>query len=177
MLIFFKMRSKRILRHLIFWLLFFSVSLFNELYFSSSFRQHPDWVIFYKSVLSQLLVYSIKIAVVYYSIFHIIPRWSTHQSNMAATHFHAPGRSSLKYLLEFTFIILAGAFFIRLMVQNVIWVYVFPGEERTMTFTSLLARYVYSLFDLIPITLVAVAIKLWQLRISALKQETILVKE
>ena len=174
---FFPMQSKRILRHLVFWLLFFCVSLFNELYFSSSFSQHPDWVSFFQGVLSQLLIYSIKIVVVYYSIYSIIPRWSAHQSNTASAPFRAPGRSSLKYLLEFIFVILIGAFCIRLMVQNVIWVYIFPGEERTITFTNLLARYLYSLFDLIPITLVAVAIKLVQLRISALKHETILVQE
>ena len=174
---FFPMHSKRILRHLIFWVLFFCVSLFNELYFSSSFSQHPDWAIFYKSVLSQMLVYSIKMVVVYYSIYNIIPRWSAHQSNSAAAPFHAPTRSSFNYLLEFIFVILAGAFCIRLMVQNVVWVYIFPGEERTMTFTNLFARYLYSLFDLIPITLAAVAIKLVQLRISALKHETILVQE
>lgn len=174
---FFPMQSKRSLRHLIFWLLFFCVSLFNELYFSSSFSQHPDWVSFYKALLSQLLVYSIKIVVVYYSIYNIIPRWSVHQSNIAAAPFHAPGRSSINYLLEFIFVILIGAFCIRLMVQNVTWVYIFPGEERILTFTNLLARYFYSLFDLIPITLVAVAIKLVQLRISTLKNETILVRE
>src|SRR5688572_5638964 len=115
---FFQMHSKRIIRHFIFWLLFFCVSLFNELYFSSSFTQHPDWVIFYKSVLSQLLVYSIKIVVVYYSIYNIIPRWSAHQSNIAAPSaapFNAPRRTSLKYLLEFIFVILVGAFCIRLM--------------------------------------------------------------
>jgi LytS/YehU family sensor histidine kinase len=72
---------------------------------------------------------------------------------------------------------LAGAFCIRLIVQGIIWVYIFPGEERILTWTSLLGRYLYSLFDLIPITLVAVAIKLVQLRIAALKQETILVQE
>jgi len=171
------MQTKRILRHLLFWTLFFCTSLFNELYFSSSFSQHPDWVSFFKSVLAQVLMYSIKTLVVYYSIYSILPRWSNHQSTIATSPFRTPVRSSSKYLLEFIFVILSGAFLIRLIVQYVIWIYIFPGEERILTFNSLLGRYLYSLFDLIPITLVAVAIKLVQLRISALKHETVLVRE
>jgi two-component system LytT family sensor kinase len=171
------MQSKRILRHFLFWALFFCTSLFNELYFSSSWSLHPDWDSFLKGVLSQVLIFSIKVAVVYYSIYNLIPRWSANQTTIATRPFQPPGRSSLKYLLEFIFILLAGAFCIRLIVQGVVWVYIFPGDERNLTFTSLLGRYLYSLFDLIPITLVAVAIKLVQLRVAALKQETILVQE
>ncbi len=171
------MQSKRILRHIIFWTLFFCTSLFNELYFSSSWSQHPDLDSFLKGVLSQVLIFSIKAMVVYYSIYTIIPRWSSHQSTLDTTSFRATGRTSFRYLVEFILVLLAGAFCIRLMVQCVIWEYIFPGEERVLTWTSLLGRYLYSLFDLIPITLVAVAIKLVQLRISALKQETILVHE
>jgi LytS/YehU family sensor histidine kinase len=74
-------------------------------------------------------------------------------------------------------VLLVGAFFIRLLVQNVVWVYIFSGEVRNLTFANILARYLYSLFDLIPITLVAVAIKLVQLRVRALKQEAVLVSE
>lgn len=171
------MQSKRSFRHLIFWAFFFFTSVFNELYFSNSFSQHPNWDSFFNSILSQSLLYAIKAMVVYYSIYSIIPRWSAHQSTITAISIQTPERSSLKYLLEFIFILLAGAFLMRLMVQYVIWIYVFPGEERILTFASLLGRYMYSLFDLIPITLVAVSVKLVQLRISALKQETILVHE
>ena len=174
---FFEMQSKRILRHLIFWALFFCTSLFNELYFSTSFSSHPDWDIFLKTVFAQLIVYTIKAAAVYYSIYSIIPRWSVHQTTIATSTFTAPGKSSIKYLLEFILVLLVGAFCIRLVVQNIVWVYIFAGEVRNLTFTSLLARFMYSLFDLIPITLVAVAIKLVQLRVRALKQEAVLVSE
>lgn len=127
--------------------------------------------------MSQTLLYCIKALVVYYSIYSIIPRWSEHQSNMTSKPLQVTERSSLRYLMEFIFVLLAGAFLMRLMVQYVIWLYVFPGEERILTFASLLGRYLYSLFDLIPVTLVAVSVKLVQLRINALKQETILVQE
>lgn len=171
------MQSKRILRHLLFWALFFCTSLFNELYFSSSWSQHPDMASFLKFVQAHILIYSIKVIVVYYCIYSIIPRWSDHPSISSAAPFGSPGRSTYRYVLEFMLILLVGAFCIRLIVQGIIWESIFPGEERVLTFTSLVGRYLYSLFDLIPITLVAVAIKLVQLRMSALKHETTLVKE
>lgn len=89
----------------------------------------------------------------------------------------SPGKSSAKHLLEFILVLLVGAFFIRLLVQNVVWVYIFSEGERKLTFANIVARYLYSLFDLIPITLVAIAIKLVQMRVRALKQEAILVSE
>lgn len=115
--------------------------------------------------------------VVYYCIYSIIPRWSAHQTTITTSGFMTPGQSSVKFLLEFILVLLVGAFCMRLLVQNVIWVYIFSDEERNLSFTSLLARYLYSLFDLIPITLVAVAIKLVQLRVRALKIEAVLVSE
>jgi sensor histidine kinase YesM len=89
----------------------------------------------------------------------------------------SPGKSSINYLLEFILVLLVGAFCIRLLIQNVVWVHIFSGEVRNLTFANMLARYFYSLFDLIPITLVAIAIKLVQLRVRALKNEAILVSE
>jgi LytS/YehU family sensor histidine kinase len=63
------------------------------------------------------------------------------------------------------------------MVQQVVWIHIYDLEPRTLSISSLIARFIYSLFDIIPITLVAVAIKLVQLRIKALKHETMLVAE
>lgn len=171
------MQSTRILRHLLFWAVFFCTSLFNELSFSSSFVSDPEWGTFFKVALSQGLIYVVKVLVVYYCIYGIIPRWSANQSAMAITPLQATGKSSLKYLLVFILVLLVGTLFIRLIVQYVVWPHIFGNEIRDLTFTNLLSRYLYSLFDLIPITMAAVAIKLVQLRISALKQETLLVHE
>jgi two-component system LytT family sensor kinase len=163
--------------NVIFWLLFFCTSLFNELYFSSSFSSHPSWNLLCLSILSQLHIYVIKALVVYYSIYSLIPRWSAQQATIASGTFVETGKTSIWYLLEFILVLLVGALCIRLVVQNIIWVYIFPGEVRNLTAANMLARYLYSLFDLIPITLVAVAIKLVQLRVRALKQEAVLVSE
>lgn len=171
------MLSNRILRHVIFWLFFFCISLFNELYFSSSWSAHPDWASFFSGVIAQVLMFSIKVVVVYYSIYSILPRWSAQQTNIGSHPFAAPNKTTWKYVVEFIAVLIIGAFCMRLMVQGVIWVYIFPGDERDLTWNSLIGRYLYSLFDLLPITLVAVAIKLFQMQMRALRQETILVQE
>ena len=171
------MQSKRILRHILFWAVFYCTSLFNELSFSSSFTSDPDWVTFFKVALSQGLIYVVKALVVYYCIYGIIPRWSANQSLLAIHPIRTTGKSSLKYLLEFIMALLAATLLIRLIVQCIVWPHIFGNESRELTIANLIARYLYSFFDLIPITMAAVAIKLVQLRISALKQETILVQE
>ncbi len=171
------MQFKRIFRHIIFWAVFYCTSLFNELSFSSSFASDPDWGTFFKVVLSQGLIYVVKGVVVYYCIYGIIPRWSANQSLVAISPMRTNGKSSLKYLLEFLLVLLAGTLLIRLIVQYVVWPHIFGNESRDLTFANLIARYLYSFFDLIPITMAAVAIKLVQLRISALKHESVLVQE
>lgn len=171
------MDFKRMLRHFTFWIVFFCASLFNELYFSSSFSQDPSWDAFFKVCLSQVLIYVVKSMVVYFSIYYILPRWARRQELNSTKQLIKSGAFNLKYLIEFLIVILVGALLIRLIVQSIVWVHIFGEAKRVLSFTSLLARYIYSLFDLIPITLVAVAIKLVQLRVSTLKQETKLIEE
>lgn len=171
------MQSKRTLRHFLFWAVFYCTSLFNELSFSSSFTSDPDWSTFLKVALSQGLIYVVKALVVYYCIYGIIPRWSANQTSMVFKPLRTGGKSSLKYLLEFILALLAATLLIRLIVQYVVWPHIFGNESRELTLANLIARYLYSFFDLIPITMAAVAIKLVQLRISALKHETVLVQE
>jgi sensor histidine kinase YesM len=171
------MPTKKLIRHLLFWTVFFCTSVFNELSFSSSFAADPNWKIFLNVVMAQGLIYVIKMIVVYYAIYIIIPRWSASQSLIAIQSLRTAGTSSLKYLLEFIVLLLAGTLCIRLIVHYVVWPFIFVQEIRDLPLSNLMSRYLYSLFDLIPITLTAVAIKLVQLRISALKKETTLVHE
>jgi LytS/YehU family sensor histidine kinase len=65
----------------------------------------------------------------------------------------------------------------RLIVQCIIWTYIHNEPPRLLTLSNTLARYFYSLFDLIPVAVTAVAIKLVQLQVRALKQEGVLVQE
>ena len=164
-------------RHFLFWAVFFLSALFNELYFSVSFARSPDWVLFFKTVLSQYLLFIIKAAVVYYSIYVLIPRWSADQNLSRSSSFATPNRSNVRYLVQFILVLLTGALLMRLIVQFVIWIYIFNDESRVLTVTNLLARYFYSLFDLMPVAVTAVVVKLVHLQVRALKQESVLVQE
>ncbi len=175
------MMSQRIFRHVLFWGVFFSMSLFNVLYMSSSFSLNPGWDTFLRVTLSQLIIYTVKFFVVYYSLYSIIPRWTRSQafndSSSFSNYFISNRKSILKYFLEFIFVLLISTFFIRVLTHTVIWVHVFGEEHPSYGFSSLLARYIYSLFDIIPIVFSAIAIKLVLLRVKNLKHESKLVQE
>jgi sensor histidine kinase YesM len=171
------MNWARLTRHICFWALFFLSALFHEIYFSASFSESIDWHLFFKVVTSLVLTFMIKAAVVYYSIYVLIPQWSAGQTVALRTAFKAADRSNARYLVRFILVLLTGALLLRLMMQGVIWKYVFQEEPQALSLTGLAARYIYSLFDLIPVALTAVAIKLVQLQMRALRQETVLVQE
>ncbi len=175
------MVRQRVFRHLLFWGVFFSMSLFNVLYMSTSFSSNPTWDAFLRVLLSQILIYSIKIFVVYYTLYSIIPRWSRSQATNSAGSFSdyiiSNRKSILRYLFEFIFVLLLGTLLIRVLTHTVIWVHIFGEEHPRYGFSSLLARYIYSLFDIIPVVFSAIAIKLVLLRVNYLKQESRLVQE
>lgn len=157
------------------------MSLFNVLYMSASFSQQPSWDIFGRMTLAQLTIYLVKAIVVYYSIYSIIPRWvESQQYGLRSNHtgeFIRNRKTTFRYFLEFLGVVLIGTLMIRVLTHYVVWTYIFQEGPGSLNFNSLLARYIYSLFDLIPIALAAVAIKLVQLRITTLKQESKIVAD
>lgn len=169
------MDVNRVSRHILFWAVFFLSSVFQEIYFSSSFTGSPEWKLFFQIVFSHLLLFVIKAAVVYYCIYFLIPEWSMGRS---AIHIKdQSARPNAGYLIRFILILLVGTLLLRLMVQLVIWPHLFHEPEKNISFVSQVARYLYSFFDLAPVTLAAVAIKLVQLQIRAIKHENKLIEE
>jgi two-component system LytT family sensor kinase len=152
-------------------------ALFHEIYFSSSFSESVDWNLFFKIVLSQVMFFLIKAAVVYYSIYVLIPGWAAEQTVAFSASFKKPDRWNIRFLVRFILVLLAGALLMRLITQAVIWPHIFQEERYALSLASTVARYLYSLFDLIPVAVTAVAIKLVQLQLRALKQESVLVQE
>jgi len=156
-------KQKRILLHLIFWLVYFGVILFNELYLSVSFLEDPSVKWLNKAILSQLLILIIKLIAVYYVIYSLIPRWlkSAKKINLA-----------IELVLMFALFIAAY----RATMHFIIWPYIYeePGEIQAL---SMVARYLYSLLDVLQVVGIAAAIKLFRLRISAIKNEKILQQE
>lgn len=156
-------KQKRLLFHLIFWLVYFGVIIFNELYLSSSFLEDPSAKWLNKAILSQLLLLTIKIVAVYYVIYSLIPRWlkSNKKVNLA-----------IELILIFCLFIVSY----RAMMHFIIWPFIYeePGEIKAL---SMVARYLYSLLDVLQIVGIAAAIKLFKLRITAIKNEKRLQQE
>lgn len=160
-------------RHFIFWTVFFLSALFHEIYFSDSFSRSPSWFFFFRIVISQALLFMIKAVVVYYSIYSLIPRWAAART----TSLNTPVRFNTRYMIQFILVLLAGAFLMRMVVQLIIWPHIFHEQPRILSLASQTARYLYSLFDLIPVAVTAVAIKLVQMQLVAVKQESVLVQD
>jgi hypothetical protein len=150
--------NKRVLvRHVLFWLTFYSMSLFNELYLSTSFALHPSWLELKKCAGSLGILYMVKIAVVYTFLLVILPGWF----------------SSRRRILYFTgglVLLLAGALLMRVLTQQVIWVFIFNERPPEFTYTQLLARYFYSLMDLLQISAFALALRLLRMSITAARR-------
>lgn len=158
------MKKKRwLLRHGLFWFIYFSVNLFNELYLSASFTAHPSSELFFDSVKSQLLVLLIKIPAVYYILYAFIPRW------LKTT-------SKPRLLLECAIVLFGFLLAYRAMIQWIVWPYIFH-EQQTLAWLQLIARFFYSFLDLLQVIGIAATIKLFRLRMSAMKNENALVQE
>ena len=156
-------KRKWLLQHGLFWFIYFAVNLFNELYLSASFTAHPSSELFFDSIKSQLLVLLIKIPAVYYILYSFIPRWLKTSSK--------PG-----LLLECAVVLIGFLIAYRIMIQWIVWPYIYH-EQQTLAVLQLTARFFYSLLDLLQVIGIAATIKLFRLRMSAIKNENALVRE
>lgn len=110
------------------------------------------------------LIYCIKIIVVYVYLYVLIPRWV-----------EAPGKWA--YYIAGVLLLLAGTWMMRLVTQQVIWVYIYGEVAPRLNFAQVLARYFYSLLDLVQISAICIAVRLFSMRINAVKKEKMLIRE
>lgn len=157
------MNRKRIAWHVLFWLIQYSISLYNELYMSVSFTKHPTLQLFLESAFVIFLILIIKMSVVYYVLYRLIPRW-----------IKTPRKISL--YIEALGIVLIAALCIRFLIQLFVWPVIYK-ETASLGTLQLTARYFYTLMDLLQVVGLASAIKLFKLRISAAQNEKALVQE
>lgn len=158
------MQQNRWIRHILFWLVFFGISLFNELYLSESFYQDPDIGLFFQILWSVSCIYMIKILVVYTFLYLLLPLWEN-------------SRRDYRFYFLCLFVILSGTILIRMITQLIIWPYISGVEHTDLPWIQVIARFFYSMLDLLQITGVAVAIKLFMLRIKLLNKEKSLIRE
>jgi sensor histidine kinase YesM len=163
--IYFKpVKPKRLILHLLFWLVQYSISLYNELYLSVSFSHHPSADLFLKAALSVGLIFVIKVLATYYTLYRLIPKW-----------IKDPGRARL--YLEAIATVLFATLFIRMITQLIVWRLIYNEAGISLSNTQLAARYFYSMLDLLQVLGLAAAIKLLKLRVTAVKQEKAMVQE
>lgn len=154
---------QRIKWHVLFWFLYFSLTIYNALYLSESFSLHPSWELFLQAVLSESILLAVKIAVVYVTLYALIPSWIRHTTRLLP-------------LLQGVLLMCAGAFVIRLLVHLIIWPYIYQTKVD-LSASRLAARYFYSLLDMLQIVGIAATIKLYKLRMQAIRNEKILEQE
>ncbi|HEY1040702.1 MAG TPA: histidine kinase [Bacteroidia bacterium] len=158
------MLKRKLTRHLFFWLVFFSISFYSDLYLSESFSSHPTLTLFLQSTLSLALLYIPKILVVYTFLYLLIPGW-------------IEAKNKTSYYLLGIATLLIGALFMRFITQVIVWKYVYGAEAPDLNFQQIFARFIYSFLDLLQITAIACAIKLFRLRVNAVQKEKKLVQE
>ena len=150
--------------HVLFWTAYSAVNLFNELYLSSSFTTHPSTELLIDSIKAQILVLTIKIPAVYYVLYSLIPRWS-----------RSPAR--VKLAIEVVLVFVVMVFCYRAVVQLIIWPLIFGETPAPLTGLQFTARYFYSLMDILQVTGIAAAIKLFRLRLANVANEKLLMQE
>lgn len=157
------LKQRRVFIHVGFWLTYFSVIIFNELYLSSSFLEDPSSKWITKAILSQLLLLVIKIAAVYYVIYSFISRW-------------IKAEKKINLAIEGTIVFCLFLLAYRAAMHFIIWPYIYeePGKIHAL---SMVARYLYSLLDILQVVGIASAVKLFRLRIAAIKNEKLLQQE
>ncbi|MEO8760046.1 MAG: histidine kinase [Bacteroidia bacterium] len=158
------MKYTRLYQHILFWLCYYSVSLFNELYISEEFSIHPSLEMFLQSAFSVLLLLVIKIIAVYYVLYFLIPNWIS------------PGNKTF-VILKTIGILLSAAIVCRLIVHQLVWPYIYQIPNPHLAPARITARFFNTLLDILQVCGAAVAIKLFKLRMNALKKEKILVQE
>lgn len=158
------MNYKRILRHLSFWTVYLAVTLFTSLYLSASFQQHPSLELLGMQVKVMAMILCLKVAAVYYLLYAWIPA-------LQRTGFTL--RRVAEVVLAFALLLVMY----RLLMHYVVWPYITGESPGPIPFSGQVARVFYSLFDLAEVAAVAVAIKLYRLRVEALRRERELIRE
>lgn len=158
------MQYKRLLTHLGFWMFFYCIGVYNELFLSASFLSDPSPEMALRGFIAQFCLLTVKVPAVYYVLYRFIPLWVRASSNKT---------------MYIEGILVVGLFLVmyRLIIHFVIWPYVYESAPANIPVFSFVARLFYSLLDIFQIVGIAAAIKLFKLRLSAVAKEKELVKQ
>ncbi len=154
---------KRIHLHILFWLVYFGITFFSELYLTSDFVGKNTFNYFLKILAGEVDLFIIKVCLVYYVLYSYIPRW-----------IKANNKNGL--LVEAITVLLLTVFFYRLVIHYINWKLILGEVPPNLTTASLIARYFFSLLDISQIVGIAATIKLFRMRISTIENEKELIR-
>lgn len=158
-----KIKSRLVL-HIAFWLVYFSVTLFNELYLTSDFTWNNDLLHFSKIFLCEVNLLMIKIALVYYVLNSYLQRWVVRSKKTGL-------------IIEGVLVFLLTVLFYRLVIHFINWKLILHEVPSQLTIQSLTARFFYSALEIIQVLTIAATIKLFRMRILAMENEKELIRE
>ncbi len=158
------MINKRIGQHILFWTVYYFICLYNELYLSPSFSAYPSVSLFMQAMLSVFLLFAVKISVAYFIMYKLLPDW-------------VGEKNTVQFLVSVALTLIVGTGLMRLMMHWVIWPLVYSEIPRSIEFSAFVARFFYSMLELLQVVGVAVCIKLYKLRMESVKKEKSLVAE
>lgn len=158
------MIKKRIGQHVLFWAVYYIICLYNELYLSPSFSAHPTVSLFMQCMFSVFLLFAIKVSVAYFIMYSLLPGW-------------VEEKNTARFLISVILILLFGTLVMRLATQLIIWSFIYQETPPPMKASAVVARFFYSMLELLQVTGVAVCIKLYKLRVESVNNEKNLIAE
>jgi two-component system LytT family sensor kinase len=157
------MLRKRVPLHISFWLLYFSITFFNELFLTSGFINEITLAQLRETFLSEFLLLVMKIGITYCTLYYFLPRW------LKSTH-------KISETLLFLLVVFAFIFIYRGVIQFVTWPYIVHYVPE-ISLQSQIARFFYSFLEIFQLLGISVAIKLLRLRLENAQLEKEYIKE
>lgn len=155
--------KKRYVLHAGFWLLYFSILFFNELFLTSGREDELTFKMVIQNFISEFTLMLFKIGITYTVLYYFMPLWLR-------------SKNKLLQSLKFVLVLLSYVCLYRLFIQHISWPYILSIQPQ-LNFQSQLARYLYSLLEILQILGISVTIKLLRLKIENAKLEKELIKE
>ena len=157
--------NRRLALHIGFWLSFLLVRGYTAIAFSNSSFWHLPWADqLWKGFGGELILLPIKAGFTYFILYYLLPRFSA--------------RSDFRKLAIISFaVLLATLLSYRLLMEEVVYPWVYEIEYKSKGWSTLLPRLLYSFFDLATIAGIATVIKLVRLRLESVEREKQLMEE
>ena len=159
------MWMKKISRHLLFWISYTVILLYNELFLSASFSKDPGMDLFLQVLVAHLILLLVKIPLVYFISGSILPDWFQNRNNRVLLIF--------KMILAF----ISAVILYRVLIHQVIWPFIYGENQGEMPVLQFIARILYSVMDLLLVVAVASAIQLLIHRRNQDRKEKELIRE